>query len=249
MASYRSRMTDGSAPMTLQPHSKIHVKICGITNLEDARVASEAGADLLGFILYPKSPRFVEPAVIGKILREIQGIGEIGESGLETTANPAIRRPKTVGVFVNEPVERILTILDQTGLDYAQLHSDEPPAILTQLRGRAFRVLRPTGADEALAQAATYAPLGPTEGPALMIDAYDPTVYGGTGKTTDWHTAAAVARQHPSLLLAGGLTPENVAAAIRTVQPWGVDVSSGVEAAPGRKDHARVRAFIQAANR
>lgn len=227
--------------------NKIHVKICGITNLEDARAAVESGADLLGFILYPKSPRFVEPAVIGEILAEIQVSGRGGGADLATTINSAGRALKTVGVFVNEPVHRILAILEQAGLDYAQLHSDEPPFALAQLQGRAFKALRPTGADEALAQAAIYAPLGPVEGPALMIDAYDPNAYGGTGKTADWHAAAAVAQKHPGLLLAGGLRPENVAAAIQTVQPWGVDVSSGVETAPGRKDHARVRAFIRAA--
>jgi phosphoribosylanthranilate isomerase len=235
--------------MTLPPMRKIHVKICGIINLEDARVAVEAGADLLGFILYPKSPRFVEPGVVREILGEIQEIGEIGGSRLDTPAGPASRRLKTVGVFVNESVKNILAILNQTGLDYAQLHSGEPPEALNRLAGRAFKALRPTGADEALAQAATYAPLGPVEGPALLIDAYDPTAYGGTGKTADWHAAAAIARQHPGLLLAGGLTPENVTAAIRTVQPWGVDVSSGVEVAPGQKDHDKVRAFVQAARR
>lgn len=242
--------------MTLRPMSKIHVKICGITNVEDARAAIEAGADLLGFNLYPKSPRFVEPTTIAEIVREIKRMGEIGTSRLETSdALATVHRPssivpvQTVGIFVNEPVERILAILDQTGLDYAQLHSGEPPEALNRLAGRAFKALRPTSRDEALAQAATYAPLGPMEGPALLIDAYDPSAYGGTGKTADWHAAAAVARQHPGLLLAGGLTPENVAAAIRIVEPWGVDVSSGVEVTPGKKDHDKVRAFVQAAKR
>lgn len=220
--------------MTLPPMSKIRVKICGITNLEDARVALEAGADLLGFILYPKSPRFVEPAAIADILKAIRD------------QSPVSHLPKTVGVFVNEPAERILAILDQTGLDYAQLHSDEPPAMLAQLAGRAFKALRPTSSQEALSQAATFAPLGPPSGPTLLIDAYDPNAYGGTGQRADWKAAAAIAQRHPGLLLAGGLTPANVAAAIRTVRPWGVDVSSGVEAAPGCKDHAQVRAFIQA---
>lgn len=230
--------------MTLRPMSNIHVKICGITNLEDARVAIEAGADLLGFNLYFKSPRFVEPTTIAEILKEMAS-----QKPVPSPQSPVSKPLKTVGIFVNEPIERILAVLDQTGLDYAQLHSDEPPEALAQLRGRGFKALRPTGADEALAQAATYAPLGPIGGPALLIDAYDPTTYGGTGKIADWQAAAAIARQHPGLLLAGGLTPENVAAAIRTVQPWGVDVSSGVEVAPGQKDHAKVRAFVAAAKR
>jgi phosphoribosylanthranilate isomerase len=216
--------------------SPIQVKICGLTNVEDALVAIEAGADLLGFILYPKSPRYVEPERLGEILRELR-------QSLRTTQ----QLPRTVGVFVNEPLEQMAALLEQIGLDYAQLHGNEAPAVLRRLPGRAFKALRPTNEIEALQAAHTFAPLGPPAGPALMIDAFDPAAYGGTGKQADWHAAAAVARQHPGLLLAGGLTPDSVAAAIQAVQPWGVDVSSGVEAMPGRKDHARVRAFVAAA--
>ena len=226
---------------------KPYIKICGITNVDDARVAIEAGADLLGFILYPKSPRYVAPVKIAEILKEIRDwrpeTGAQRTGGLQTL-DPSL--PRMVGVFVNEPVERILAILDQTGLDYVQLHSEEPPDMLMRLAGRAFKALRPTSADEALAQAALYAPLGPPGGPTLMVDAHDPNAYGGTGKTADWQAAAALARRHPDLLLAGGLTADNVAAAIEIVQPWGVDVSSGVEVAPGKKDHRKVRAFVAA---
>lgn len=214
----------------------IQVKICGLTNVEDALVAVEAGADLLGFILYPKSPRYVEPERLREILREIR-----------QSASSTHHLPRTVGVFVNEPIERMTELLDQTELDYAQLHGDEAPDLLRHLPGRAFKALRPTNEPEALQAAQTFAPLGPQAGPTLMIDAFDLTAYGGTGKQADWQAAAAVARQTPGLLLAGGLTTETVATAIRTVQPWGVDVSSGVEAAPGRKDHARVRAFVAVA--
>lgn len=226
----------------------IQVKICGITNVEDACVALAAGADLLGFILYPKSQRYIEPAMVATVMQEIREWRlETDSSHIANFRSPIPSLPRTVGVFVNEPTERILAILEQTGLDYAQLHSDEPPDALNRLAGRAFKALRPTSAEEALAQAANYAALGPPNGPALMIDAYDPNEYGGTGKRADWQAAAAVARQHPGLLLAGGLTPENVATAIHTVQPWGVDVSSGVESTPGKKDHVKVRAFVRAA--
>jgi phosphoribosylanthranilate isomerase len=138
----------------------------------------------------------------------------------------------------------VSAILEQTGIDYAQLHGGEPPAVLAQLASRAFKALRPSSSEEAILDAEWYGEFGPAEGPQLMIDAYDPAVYGGTGKKADWHTAAALAHLYPRLLLAGGLTPQNVAQAIRTVRPWGVDVSSGVEIEPGRKDHEAVRAFI-----
>jgi phosphoribosylanthranilate isomerase len=216
----------------------VHIKICGITNIADARAASEAGADLLGFILYPKSPRYVPPETISLIIQALR-------DAHAKIPNPQSPIPKFVGVFVHEPVARIRAILDQTGLDYAQLHSDEPPDALAQLQGRAFKALRPTDATTALAEAARFAGLGPASGPSLLIDAHDPHAYGGTGQQADWCAAAAVARRHPGLLLAGGLTPANVAEAVRTVRPWGVDVSSGVEATPGRKDHEKVRAFVR----
>lgn len=228
-----------------------YVKICGITNLADARVAVEAGADLLGFIFYPKSPRYVAPDAVAEIVREIRyWIVDTGNRDanprypLSTTHYPI---PKFVGVFVNESPAHISEILTLAQLDYAQLHGNETPAMLTQLAGRAFKVLRPTSAEEAVAGADQFAQLGTVDGPRLLIEAYDPNLYGGTGKTADWHVSATLARRHSGLLLAGSLTTDNVAAAIQTVQPWGVDVSSGVEAAPGRKDHAKVRAFVQAA--
>ena len=209
------------------------VKICGTTNLEDALAAVEAGADLLGFILYAKSPRYVTPAVVAEIVAGVRA------------AVPA--PPRFVGVFVNAPPDEMLTVLAQTGLDLAQLHGDEAPSALAALQGRGFKAVRPTGLADALALAAEYAALGADAGPALLIDAFDPHAYGGTGQRADWTAAAAVAQRVPHLLLAGGLTPENVAAAVDAVKPWGVDVASGVEASPGRKDHAKVRAFVAAA--
>jgi phosphoribosylanthranilate isomerase len=228
-----------------------YVKICGLTNLADARVAIEAGADLLGFIFYPKSPRYVTPDTVAEIVRELRDWRlEISRGAIDLESpisKPQSPIPKFVGVFVNESPARISEILTFAQLDYAQLHGNETPAMLTQLAGRAFKVLRPTSAEEAVADANQFAPLGTFDGPRLLIEAYDPNLYGGTGKTADWHVSATLARRHPGLLLAGSLTTENIAAAIQTVQPWGVDVSSGVEAVPGRKDHAKVRAFVQAA--
>lgn len=214
--------------------SEIRVKICGITNWADAQVAAEAGADLLGFIFYTKSPRYIGPEQVRRIVAR-----------LRKRKNGSM--PDTVGVFVDEAVERVEKILKDAGLDYAQLHGGEPPVMLEQLRGHAFKALRPSSAEEAQADAEWYADLGPAQGPQLLIDAYDPEAYGGTGKKADWHTAAGLAKRYPRLLLAGGLKPDNVAQAVRMVQPWGVDVSSGVEAAPGRKDQAAVRAFVAAA--
>ena len=234
---------------------QVRVKICGLTNLEDARVAMKAGADLLGFIFYPKSPRYVAPETVAEIVRAIrdqrsevrsQSAVSSPQSPISSLQSPASTLPKLVGVFVNETVARVAEILAQTGLDYAQLHGNETPEMVAQLQGRAFKALRPANEDEAFTTVASFAPLGPSAGPSVMIDAYDPHLYGGTGKSADWRVAAALAQQHPGLLLAGSLTPENVAAAIQIAHPWGVDVSSGVEALPGRKDHGKVKAFLQA---
>lgn len=228
-----------------------YVKICGITNLADARVAVEAGADLLGFIFYPKSPRYVAPDTVAEIVREIRD-GRLGSNSASANlpspiSNLQSSTPKFVGVFVNESSARISEILTFAQLDYAQLHGNETPIMLTQLAGRAYKALRPANAAEAVVGADQFARLGPVDGPRVMIDAYDPNLYGGTGKTADWDVVSALARRYPGILLAGSLTAENVASAMQRVQPWGVDVSSGVEAAPGRKDHAKVRAFVQAA--
>jgi phosphoribosylanthranilate isomerase len=209
------------------------VKICGLTNLADAQSAVDAGADFLGFILYPKSPRYVAPATVAQIIQTLQ---------LPT------RLPQTVGVFVNTPVAEIIHLLETTGLDLAQLHGDESEADLAQLAGRGYKAVRP--ADAACAPAAlpfTAYPNATT--PHLLIDAYHPTLYGGTGHLGDWAVAEALRQTVPRLVLAGGLTPENVPYAIAAVQPWGVDVAGGVEVAPGRKDHVKVRDFVTAVRR
>ncbi len=205
----------------------IRVKICGITNLEDARVAARAGADFLGFVCYPRSPRYITPEAAGRIIRALR---EDGES------------VATVGVFVNASVEEIRRAMRVAGFDLAQLHGDEPPEVVRALGPRAYKGFRLR--DEAEAEIAIgYAHHSPTT-PHLLVDAYHPNAYGGTGTSVPLHLARAVAARVPHLLLAGGLTPDNVVDVVQAVRPWGVDVSSGVERAPGKKDHDKVRAFV-----
>lgn len=210
------------------------VKICGITNLEDAILAGEAGADYLGFILWEGSKRAVDAATVAAIT-----------SKLRERPAPAL----LVGVFVNEDPAVAAEVLTACHLDLAQLSGEEPPAAVgdpaSPLYGRAYKAVRPASLAEAEAEAEWYAATEPGDGlPALLLDTYHPTLRGGTGAIGDWALAAQVAAHVPRLMLAGGLTPENVASAVRQVQPYAVDVASGVEASPGRKDPARVRAFI-----
>lgn len=224
---------------TGQSINQVRVKICGLTNLDDAVVAAEAGADLLGFIFYEKSPRYVTPTQVRDIVAHLR------------PASPRApftdhRSPRLVGVFVNPSLEQVVGTMDYCGLDLAQLHGEETPELLAALSGRAFKALRPRDEAEATEEAERFARFGPADGPDLLVDAYHPALRGGVGQVGDWQLAAGLAGQH-RLLLAGGLTPANVAQAIAQVHPWGVDVASGVEAAPGRKDHDRVHAFIAAA--
>ncbi len=215
------------------PH--VHVKICGLTTLEDARCAAEAGADLLGFVFYPPSPRYIAPERAAEIAHALRY--EFGA-----------RVPQLVGVFVNESEARVRSIINTVGLDLVQLHGDEPPEQVCALRPFAFKALRPRSPEGAREALARYAPAfsdDPTV-PQLLVDAYHPQKYGGTGCKADLETARALAGRS-RLLLAGGLTPENVGAAVACVRPWGVDVSGGVERSKGRKDHALIRDFVQAA--
>lgn len=212
----------------------VRVKICGITNLDDAFTAAAAGADYLGFILWPGSPRAVDEATVAEIAVALRARG------------PA---PLLVGVFVDEPPAQAAAILDRCRLDLAQLSGDEPPADVgdpaSPLYGRAYKALRPASLAEAEAEAEWYAAPEPAAGqPSLLLDSYHPVLRGGTGAAGDWAVAAQLAAQTPRLMLAGGLTPENVAQAVRQVRPYAVDVASGVEAAPGKKDGERVQAFI-----
>ncbi|MCP4537945.1 MAG: phosphoribosylanthranilate isomerase [Chloroflexi bacterium] len=210
------------------------IKICGITNVDDARCAAEAGADFLGFIFYPKSPRFVTPEQVGAITRTIRD--EFGADG-----------PRFVGVFVDESAERVRAVLDDAGLDMTQLHGDESPDTVRALSPQAFKAIRPQTLDEAEAAVSVYGDVAPndTAAPQLLMDAYHPQQLGGTGILADLGTARTLA-PHLRLMLAGGLRPEVVGSAIELVRPWGVDVSSGVERTKGIKDHTRVRAFVEA---
>lgn len=198
------------------------VKICGIKTFKDALAAIEAGADYLGFNFYPKSVRFIEKSACAEITSVLK------REHLQV---------KLVGVFVNSSVEEIKDILQTCHLDLAQLHGDETPEIFAQLTPHAFRAFR--GIPESNVGYERSA------APFMLIDAAVKGVYGGSGVTADWTAAAKLAQQYP-LLLAGGLTPENVADAVRQVQPWGVDVASGVESAPGEKDAGKMKAFVRA---
>ncbi len=207
------------------------VKICGITNLEDALYAADAGADMLGFVFYPQSLRYVQPERVRNMIL-----------ALRTRGNS----PKCVGVFVNENLERVRAVTSTAQLDLVQLHGDEPVETVTALSPHAFKALRLLTEAHGRAAASRYhAPLH-DHVPAFLVDAYSTDNFGGTGSRANWSVAARLAREY-CILLAGGLSPQNVAEAIRTVMPWGVDVSSGVERALGLKDHAKVREFIQRA--
>ena len=198
------------------------VKICGITNLADGQAAAEAGADTLGFVFCEQSPRCVSVEAAARIIREVQ---------------PFVIK---VGVFVNAPEDLVVRAARECGLNLLQFHGDESPEYCLQfglMSMKAFRI-RDAGSLEAV-------PAYHTD--AWLFDAYSPTKAGGTGETFNWDLALQARSWGRPIFLAGGLTPENVAEAVRQARPYAVDVSSGVEAAPGRKDHAKVRAFIQAA--
>jgi len=233
----------------------VKVKICGLTNLADAQAALAAGADMLGFIFFPKSPRYIPPERAREIVQALKFDRRPPTAVACHSCPPAVSGPwsavVTVGVFVDEPSAAVAQVLAFCGLDLAQLHGEEPPEMVTgDLRGRSFKALHPRSLDEALDLASRYAPPSPLRGedcrPAFLVDAYHPHLRGGTGEPGDWSLAATLASRYP-LLLAGGLSPANVAEAVRAVRPWGVDVSSGVESAPGQKDHAALRAFVIAA--
>ena len=205
------------------------IKICGIKTLNDALAAIEAGADYLGFNFYPKSVRFIEKDAYADITSVLK------------KEHPHI---KPVGVFVNSTVEEINEILRTCSLDLAQLHGDETPEMVMSFNNKAFKAIRlSTDSETDLRTITDFAELRQGVAPSLLIDAAVKGVYGGSGVTADWNGAAELAKKYP-LLLAGGLTPENVADAVRRVKPWGVDVASGVESAPGKKDARKMVAFV-----
>ena len=200
----------------------VRVKICGITNLADAQVSAEAGADALGFVFYEKSPRFVSMKTAAEISKQVP---------------PFIMR---VGVFVNPTKELVLKNIAECGLSLLQFHGDETSEFCTQfglMSMKAFRI-RDAGSLKELTKYKTD---------AWLLDAYSSDTFGGTGEVFNWDLANEAQKLKRPIFLAGGLTPENVADAVRKVRPFGVDVSSGVESSPGKKDCAKVRAFINAA--
>jgi phosphoribosylanthranilate isomerase len=197
-------------------------KICGLTNLADARHAAACGADLLGLIFVPTSPRAVSPEAAAEIVATLRAEGGAA---------------RFVGVFTRDDAEGINTILEDCALDLAQLHS--PRVAVGEIIRPCILARRATGdVDGSLAVAPNVW--------ALLLDTPHATLAGGTGLTWDWRLAAGPRSEEVRLILAGGLTPDNVAEAIRVVRPWGVDVASGVEASPGIKDPARVARFLQA---
>lgn len=203
----------------------VRVKICGITNLEDARASIDAGAHALGFNFYQPSPRYIEPSAARRIIDEL----------------PA--SILSVGVFVNLPdPEQVIRLANEAGVQAVQLHGDESPEYCQHLKHffviKALRVNREFEPERA----------SEFETEAVLLDGFSPVAYGGVGQRFDWSVAMRTRKLVEKLFLAGGLDANNVAAAIKLVQPYAVDACSGLESVPGRKDMAKVRAFIEAAH-
>jgi len=204
----------------------VRVKICGITSAADAQAAIDAGANLLGFNFYSRSPRHIAEDQAAEIRARLP------------------KRVKAVGIFVNRLPADVITLRSSVGLDAVQLHGDEPPEMVAEIAPivqviKAFRVepeFPLTTLDE-------Y-----SQAFAFLFDAAHTGQYGGTGRATDWDVARRASLKH-RIILAGGLKVENVAAAVRIVRPYGVDVASGVESSPGKKDHGRLREFIEEVRR
>ena len=224
----------------------VHIKICGLTNLVDAQAAVQSGADMLGFIFYPKSPRYIAPHQVADLLNTLRIWWNHSNAARHADCDNFDTFPATVGVFVNSPSAYVEETMHLASLDLAQLHGDESEEAVSRFRGSAYKAVRPADRANAIRAAPRFATLGPVAGPQLLLDAYDPHAYGGTGKRANWTTARELARRHSGILLAGGLTPDNVGRAVTIVQPWGVDVSSGVESQPAHKDHDRIRRFVAA---
>jgi phosphoribosylanthranilate isomerase len=205
--------------------SRLFVKVCGITRVQDADLAVELGAAALGFIFWPGSPRYIAPNGAREIVQRLSA------------------KAKAVGVFVNEPIEIVAEVMDIVGLDVAQLHGTESPDYCRRLRPApikaiALQKMKDGGAPEVGAF---------DQDVLILLDAHDPARHGGTGQTIDWSVARHIAAARPTIL-SGGLNAGNVAAAIESVRPYGIDVSSGVESAPGMKDAARLKGFFEALN-
>jgi phosphoribosylanthranilate isomerase len=200
--------------------ARLKVKICGITRLEDALTAVQLGADALGFNFWPRSKRYLAPAAARAIVRRLPPL---------VTA---------VGVFVDPTREEILAAVDTAGVTMAQLHGDESPELCLSIPIPVLKAIR-------VADGSSLAALASYEVRGFVLDTPSPG-YGGSGRTFDWSIVAEAARAMP-VILAGGLTPENVGEAVRSVRPWAVDVASGVESTPGIKDADKLRRFLEAA--
>jgi phosphoribosylanthranilate isomerase len=200
----------------------VRVKICGITNSDDASAAVEAGADALGFVFYQDSPRSISPGKAADIIRKLP---------------PFIT---VVGVFVNENPGQIEKIISLTHIDVVQLHGSEPPEKCSFSRPavKAIRVKSLDSLDPLIHYRGSVS--------AFLLDTFSPDVLGGTGQIFNWDIAA-YAKQFGPIILAGGLTPANISEAVRHVRPYGVDVSSGVESEKGKKDHQKIKSFIELA--
>ena len=196
----------------------VKVKICGNTTLDDTLAAVQAGTDAVGFVFYKKSPRAVEQKAAAEIISRL----------------PPFVVP--VGVFVNEELDAVRRIMDECHISLAQLHGDESPQYCTDLGRAVIKAVRVRDRRD-LERMTSYQVAG------FVLDAFVEGVPGGTGVTIDWDLACEAQVMGP-IILAGGLTPDNVLEAVRQARPYGVDVSSGVEASPGKKDQAKVRAFI-----
>lgn len=196
------------------------IKICGTTNLVDALIAVEAGADALGFIFVPNTPRYLHPDEAAKIIEDLP---------------PFIT---TVGLFVNAERSEINKVANDCSLDAIQLHGEETPELCLSLKRKVVKAFR-------VKDESNLSRLGDFRVSAYLLDAYVRGAMGGTGRVFDWNLAVK-ARQYGRIILAGGLNPDNIASAIFQVRPYGVDVSSGVEKSPGRKDPAKIKAFIDA---
>jgi phosphoribosylanthranilate isomerase len=203
---------------------KTQVKICGVTNVADALAAAEAGADMIGLNFYEGSPRHITLATALEIHRALP---------------PFVLR---VGVFVNPPEDLVLRALGDCGLSLLQFHGDETSEFCTQFGAMSLKAFR-------IHDAKSLAALENFQADACLLDAHSKSGLGGTGETFNWDLAVEAQKFGKPIFLAGGLTPANVADAVRQVQPFAVDVSSGVESAPGKKDIAKVRAFIDAVRR
>ena len=196
------------------------IKICGMTDLNDALLAVELGADALGFIFYSKSPRYINVSAAANICNELP---------------PFVAK---VGVFVDELEYEIEKALNECLLNALQFHGEEPPGFCQKFAAKSIKAVRVRG-EESLRAAAEY------DVDALLLDTYTDESRGGTGKTFDWSLAVRAKEIGPPIILSGGLTTANVQEAIRKVHPYAVDVSSGVEREPGRKDPEKLRRFIE----